>query len=326
MTGSSAASFDMPWMFHPTHIVADLEEAAEWFRKVFGRGKVTWGERWDLSKLSPDYPVDYSFWVLIGDVVHDVLCPSLYRVDSDAVPYGVGSGLSGISWWVEDSTNFATAMEKKGITLIDQAGRRVAGGQFARSLLTDEFTLMSMITKEAGFPHTFSEILGASRQGFAKVDKRLAGGWTLPAPSPDDLLCITGCAWHTLASDDVERAVGLFTKTLGGRLIGAGKDVVGGQTAQYVEFARCVLEFLPQRTPLKPNETGRQDAYDSITLRVTDIKRARQHLQDCGIRLSFDSESLIRTDPTDCLGATWGFTTDLAPGDDRRNSEMWRNL
>jgi catechol 2,3-dioxygenase-like lactoylglutathione lyase family enzyme len=317
--------FKVPLMFHPTHIVNDLEEAGAWFQRVFGRGRITWGERWDLSKLPSEYPVDYSFWVMIGDVVHDVLCPSLYIVDSDAVPYGDGGGLAGISWWVEDSSGFASAMEKAGVTLVDQANQRVTGGRFAKSLLTDEFTLMSMKSDEVGFPHTFSEILGYSREGFARVDHRLRDGWVLPPPPENDPLGVVAGAWHTIATDDVNRAVWLFTDVLGGREISRGIDPVGGAEACHVAFASTVVQIVPQREA-STDAAPRQDRYDSLTLKVRDLEVVREHLVACGIGLSHDDGSLIRTDAKDCLGATWGFTETLAPNDPRVDDPAWAEL
>jgi hypothetical protein len=184
---------------------------------------------------------------------------------------------------------------------------------------------MSLTAAEAGFPHTFSEILGQSRAGFARVDHRLAEGWRLPPTRPEDPLSVTGCAWHTLATDDAARAVRLFTDILGGQEIGTAHDVVGGGEARYIAFADTVMQIVPQRTPA-PGDKTRQDVYDSITLQVRDLAQVRCHLASCGVALSFDSADLIRTDPRFCIGATWGFTTRLAPGDLRPGTPSWSEL
>ncbi|MBD1600548.1 VOC family protein [Pseudomonas typographi] len=322
---NSRPGYELPWMFHPTQLVDDLEQAGEWFQRVFGRHRVTWAERWDLSQLSPEYPVDYSFWIMIGEVVHDVICPALYKVDGDAVPWGEHSGLSGISWWVKNSSAFAAAIEAKGLTLIDQAGQPVRGGRFARSLLTDEFTLMSMKADEAGFPHTFSEILGASKDRFAHVDHRLGDGWHLASASPQDPLGIIGCAWQTLSTVDIERAKWLFTEVLDGQYLGQARDAAGAGDAHCVFCAHTVIELVGPRGTA-PVDAAAADTFDSITLLVQDLDKVRAHLNACDIRTTLDEADIIRTDPRDCMGVTWGFTRRLAPADPRVTMPAWAAL
>ncbi|MGQ7859976.1 hypothetical protein ACUN0G_11825 [Pseudomonas sp. 32A] len=319
----ASSNFELPWMFHPTQLVDDLEHAAAWFQKVFGRDRVTWAQRWDLSKLSPEYPVDYSFWIMIGEVVHDVICPALYKVEGDAVPWGEYAGLSGISWWVRDSSGFATAMESHGLTLIDQAGQSIKNGRFARSLLTDEFTLMSMSAEEVGFPHTFSEILGQSKARFAQVDHRLADGWRLPSAGATDPLGIVACAWQTISTVNVDRARWLFTDVLRGQFLGQAQDVVSSGDAHYVYAANTVVELVG---PRGSQSADAADTFDSITFLVEDLDKTRAHLSACGIRLALEAGDLIRTDPRDCLGATWGFTRRLAPSDPRLEIPEWAAL
>ena len=129
-------SSPFPLMFHPTLVVDDLDEAAAWFQKVFGRTEVRWEEKWDLSLLNPDYPINYSYFFVIGDVSLDVLAPSLLVLPGDReAMYPKGQGLVDIAWYADDIEDVARRLERHGFRTRDQEGNVIRDGRVPESNL-----------------------------------------------------------------------------------------------------------------------------------------------------------------------------------------------
>jgi hypothetical protein len=54
-----------------------------------------------------------------------------------------------------------------------------------------------------------------------------------------------------------------------------------------------------------------------VTFKVKDLDRAVDHLAGVGVGLETRSDDLVVTDPGDCHGLRFGFTSSLIPGDSR---------
>ena len=307
-------TYRVPNIFHTTHLVEDLPAAKAWFERVFARRVVSWADRWDLSAVQADYPVDYSFMVQIGDFVHDALCPSMYQPpNSDSVLWDdVAVGLAGISWWLKDSRAFSQAMANKSIRLRDQSGNLVQGGQFGTNLIVPEMSLMTTAAEDAGFAHSFTELLPPHLARYGAALPRLSRDEWNPATDGTDPLQIERVAYHTLLTSNPERSLRFMTEVLDGKIVHRSPDGTNGTESVFVFFADTMLEFA-----LRDGSKEEFDQYHQITLRTLDLARARGHLIRSGVELLIEDRGCLVSDPPSSLGVRWGFVGDYVPGDPR---------
>jgi catechol 2,3-dioxygenase-like lactoylglutathione lyase family enzyme len=295
-------------MFHPTQAVPDLGEARDWFARVFQRYQVTWADRWDFSKINPDYPRDYSFFVHIADVVHDVLCPPLMTFRKVS-PDSVHPHLEGMGWWTEGIDELTRVLLEAGFDPLDQYGKPATPGQLPQSRLAADCYIIFTNHAQKGLRVEFAQ-WGEQHLEFysRKGDPRLQPGWKLPPVDPQDPLAIERCSHHTILTADAGLGVRLYVDTLGGKVLAHQRNALFDADSILIEFAGSVLEYVT--VPGSQLEsTGGRDLYHGITFRVADIDRARRHLASQHVRMMVDSDSRVITDPASSLGVAWGFTS-----------------
>jgi catechol 2,3-dioxygenase-like lactoylglutathione lyase family enzyme len=155
------------------------------------------------------------------------------------------------------------------------------------------------------------------------LDPRIQPGWELPPVSDADPLGIECCSHHTILTSKPERALRLVVDALGGTVVHEGHDDVFGATGSYVQLADSVLEYaVPDDGTAAHADwsaAAPADTYHSITWKVVDLDRAERHLAAEGVGIRSRTATTIVTDPATSLGVPWGFTTELTPGDPRRN-------
>ena len=111
-------------MYHPSHRVPDLDEAEEFFLRVFGRPSVRLST---LSTRGREMP-DYSTFTLIADVLFDCIDPRRYVVAGEQrYPDVDQPQLEGMGWYVEGLTSLYRSLRAHGFTVVDQLDR-VADG------------------------------------------------------------------------------------------------------------------------------------------------------------------------------------------------------
>lgn len=252
--------------------------------------------------------------VQIGDLVHDALCPSLYHPpNSNSVLWDdVAVGLAGISWWLKDSRSFSEAMASSGIRLRDQSGNLVKGGDFGANLIVQEMSLMTTAAEDAGFAHSFTELLPPHLQRYGAALPRLSqANWT-PRIDGSDPLQIERIAYHTLLTSNPERSLRFLTEVLDGKIVHRTPRGTNGTGSVFVFFADTMLEFA-----LCDGDTADFDRYHQITCRTLDVGRARAHLIDSGVELAEEDRERIVSNPQSSLGVRWGFVENYVPGDPR---------
>jgi catechol 2,3-dioxygenase-like lactoylglutathione lyase family enzyme len=308
------------YLFHPTHWVPDLDEATRFFGLVFGRRSQSMTEFLQLeeSDMVAGYPVDYSTFTPIAEVLFDCVDPTRHLVDGQA-PYPAvrEPHLGGIGWFVDGIEDLWVELRRQKIRGTDQ-GRNEPEGE-GPPLDISSTPIIFTLASDTGLSYEFCPYMPSrDPRGYPPV----------PDVSPSDPLGIERCSHHTVLTNHPDRALQLVVDVLGGRVIHEGGNAVLGTQSTYVALADGVYEY---GQPLAGSQSSRagspgaegwsrdnpRDTYHSLTWQVRDLDQVARHLQSCGVRTLVQTDTTIVTDPADTLGIPWGFTTALTPGDSR---------
>ncbi len=288
-------------MYHPSHRVPDLDEAEEFFQRVFGRSSAR------LSSLStPERRMpDYSTFTLIGDVLFDCIDPRRYVVAGEQrYPDVDRPQLEGMGWYVDGLESLYRSLRAHGFTVVDQLDR-VAEGADPPTAAGAPMPLCFTSAEAAGLRHELLPPIPFP------LDPRVQEGWELPAPSADDPLGIVRCAHHTVLTQDIERALRLTVEVMDGTVVGRGRDGVLCAETTSVRVGDAVLRYaVPDEDgSVREELVGTADTYHSITWQVLDLDRVERHLASAGVGVTTRTDELIVTDAETSLGIPWGFTT-----------------
>jgi catechol 2,3-dioxygenase-like lactoylglutathione lyase family enzyme len=136
-----------------------------------------------------------------------------------------------------------------------------------------------------------------------------------------DPLALERCSHHTILTNQLERALGLYRDALGGEIVHEGRNELLGATSTYVHIGDSTLEFAVPDTGTEADEARAKndpkDTYYALTWKTADLERTERHLESQGVRIRVRSADLIVTDPETSLGVPWGFSTALIAGDPR---------
>ncbi|KAF9886967.1 hypothetical protein FE257_010708 [Aspergillus nanangensis] len=308
-------------LYHPSHRVPDLGDAERFFTSVFGLPSV-----WRSSLYTapdpkyPTYPTDYCIFTCLADVFFDCIDPQKYVID-DIQRYDTVTKpkLNGFGWAVEGIEEFYTDIYKaRGMRCTDQADR-VADPEICPEASFKKSKLFYTLAEDTGVRYEFypSTSVGS-------YDHRENPEWKLRPREGKGSLGIQFCAYHTVLTEQLDRALGLYVDVLGGRIIHRARNDVRRVNSTYVLLADAVYELsspLPENSYANVEFKGRrhhaQDVYHALTFKVTDLAKVKAHFQAKGLRILAESESLVVLHPEDGLGIPWGFTSALIPGDDR---------
>jgi catechol 2,3-dioxygenase-like lactoylglutathione lyase family enzyme len=301
-------------LFHPTLLVDDLEQAKQWFSKAFGRRGIRWEEKWDFSKMDKSYPVNYSVFIQMGDVMVDVLQPSLLKLPGDAkAPYPHGEGLTDMAFHTNDACRLARTLEHESIRTRDQTGLTIVDGQVPVHRLTlagDCYTIWTL-PEDSGFTYEFMDIGEGNKPFYSETgDPRLRRDWELPAPTASDPLRLVANSHHTILTPNPCRAIDLFTRVLGGAVIASTYDPDWDANAVFVRFAGTVIEFASPRSGALPqafsSPASDADAYVGMTFVVQDVDRVARHLDAEGVPLETTMAG-ISTQAEHTFNVRWEF-------------------
>jgi catechol 2,3-dioxygenase-like lactoylglutathione lyase family enzyme len=308
-------SFRITRMYHPSFHAPDLGEVEDWFERVFGCQSTNIYETFK-GRETGNYPTNYSTFTPIGDVLFDTIAPTLYVLNGVQQYASVDKPhLKTIGWFADNSEALYRSLRGAGVAMVDQFGKLAEGEDPPRSAGGGAMPIYFTTPESAGLRH---EVLPDFP--FA-LDHRNAPGWVLPPVSSDDPIGIERGAYHTLLTDNPQRALHTLVDALGGTVIHEGRDEVIGAAASYVFLGDSVLQVaVPDQgtaayadwTTTAPNDT-----YHSITWKVADLDRAAEHLKSQGVGIRARAADALVTDPETSIGVPWGFTTGLVPGDPR---------
>ena len=298
-------------MFHPSLRVPSLDEAEDFYSRVFGRPSTRLSTMLGIPSV-PERP-DYSTFTVVADVLLDTIDPTLLWVG--AVPAGtrVDPHLHNTGWYVDDPDAAFRAVRAAGITAADQAGAVAEGAEAPKAggVMPMFFTVADEIGQR--YQLTITDAM--------RSDPRHAADWRVPEVSAGDPLGIRRCSRHTFLTRDPARALRFAVDALGGTVVHEGRNDVIGATSTYVSLADGILEYaVPDAgTVAEADLAGRgsQDSYHSLTFTVADLDQAAKHLEAEGVALRTRTDDALVTDPATSLGVPWGFTTGETPGDPR---------
>jgi hypothetical protein len=316
VAGAEERSVRVAMMHHPSHHVLDLGATERWFERVFRRPSTPIATILSGSSVPPDFPLDYSAYTFIADVLFDSIDPKRFviggvqRYASIEEPH-----LKELGWYVDGMGQLYQAFRRSRIRVTGTPG----------DLLQADEAPIGPNGLPAPF-HSVREDTGLRYQFYPAAmdfpfDPRKAPGWSGPAVSEDDPLGIVRCSHHTILTDRPERALNLVVGLLGGEVVHEGRDELRRTTSVYVHLAGSTLEYgVPDPgTPAwsdwatdDPNDT-----YHAITWQVADLGRTERHLKAQGVGIQMRSDDTIVTDPTTSLGIPWGFSQALTPRDPR---------
>ena len=172
----------------------------------------------------------------MADVLMDTIAPTLYVLNGVQQYASVDKPhLKTIGWFAENSEGVYRSLRAAGIAMVDQYGKPAEGEDAPRSAGGGAMPLYFTVPESAGLRH---EVLPDFPFG---LDHRNAPGWTAPA-SPEGPLGLERCAFHTLLTDDPQRALHTLVDALGGTVFHQGRDEVIGADASYVHLADTVLQ------------------------------------------------------------------------------------
>jgi hypothetical protein len=280
-------------MYHPSHHVLSLDEAEQFFARVFGRP----------SSVLP--VAKHSIFTPIADVLFDTIDPERYvvagkqRYASIERPH-----LQGFGWYVEGIEALYRSLREHGFTVIDQLDE-VAAGDEPPTAAGSPVPLFFTVPSDAGLRYEF-----LPRIPFP-LDLRLDPGWTLPPVSDDDPLGIVRCAHHTVLTGSPDRALRLAVDVLGGKVVDSGRDDLLACAGPYVQVADAVVHYASpdEGTPAHADWRTRApaDTHHSIAWQVADLDRTARHLVAEGVTVTTRTDEALVTDPTTSLGIPWVF-------------------
>jgi catechol 2,3-dioxygenase-like lactoylglutathione lyase family enzyme len=283
-------------LYHPSHHVPDLDEAEEFFERVFGRPSTRLSST-ARREPPPGWSNDYATFTPIADVLFDSIDPRRYLVAGRRLYDPVDEPrLRGLGWYLDDVAGTYAALRASGLTVLDQMGE-VADADEPPNAAGAPMPLFFTSPHDAGLRH---ELL--PRIPFP-LDHRQAEGWSPGIVDTGDPLGIVRCGHHTIRTADVDRALLVLVGVLGGEVVEEATDDLLGAAATFVRIADTTVELVADRSP----GPGSDDDYFSIAFEVVDLDRAVAHLAATGVELAARSAHAVLTDPTTSLGVSWRF-------------------
>lgn len=308
----------VPALYHPTLGVSDLEAAREWFNRVFGLLDFCWEETLDLSRLEPDYPVNYSFFMFIKDFHFVVLCPELHArgaLEGQSRYKGVPDGMIGVGWYTDDAVGMFERLAAFGFPAHDQKGNLINSRNRPVSSIAPDILVGFTFPEQAGMRHEFEELGESHREYYSrKADPRLRPGWTRGAVDPTDPLQIVQSSHHTIVTADLDRAIRLYVDAAGGKIVGRARNTELNAESTFVALGDAVVEFavLNQRQSRLAQQVARgHDHYLGISLKVADLSAAKSHLQKVGLSPRQLGDSVVTIEPEEAFGMQWRLIASL---------------
>jgi catechol 2,3-dioxygenase-like lactoylglutathione lyase family enzyme len=306
--------FGVTMLYHPSHHVPDLAEAEAFFERVFARPSTPLASMTRGAPTRDGYPVDYSTFTFIGDVLFDTIDPKRYvllgvqRYQTVDRPH-----LKGFGWYVDGIAETYREFRRHGFEIVSQLDE-IATGDDPPTAAGSPMPLYFTVPADAGLRYEFLPPIPFP------LDPRTDEGWVLPPVSADDPLGIERCSHHTVLTDQPQRALELVVDVLGGDIVYEGRNEVLGASSTCVRLADAVLEYAVPDAGTDAHADWAKDApndtYHSITWKVADLQRVERHLRASGVRIRTRTDDVIVTDPATSLGVPWGFTTAGPPGAD----------
>ena len=290
------SGFRVAGLYHPSHHVPDLDEAEEFFARVFGRSSTR------LSSLSrkppPDgFRNDYATFTPIADVLFDSIDPTRYVVAGQHLYEPVDTPtLRGLGWYVDGVADLHRHLRGRGLTVLDQLDQE-ATGEDPPTAIGSPMPLLFTVPAETGLRHELLPPIPFP------LDHRQADGWRPGRVDPEDPLGIVGCRSHAVRSNDPDRGIRFVGDVLGGVVVGTRWDALFAAEVTRVELAGTIVEYVAD-----DGTDPTADDYCSIGFEVVDLPKVEAHLRHTGVAVAARTSNALLTDPATSLGIAWRFS------------------
>jgi hypothetical protein len=306
--------YELKHLFHSTHWVPDLDEATEFFGRVFGRQSKVLGEYLGGggSPAVSGYPRDYATFTPIAEVQLECVDPALLLIDGIQPNESVTTPhLGGLAWFVEGIEDLWSELRHRNIRGMDQL-KRIPEGE-GPPLDVSSTPIIFTLPDDTGLTYELCVYM-------PRRDPR--GDPPVPALSPSDPLGIECCSHHTVLTKRPELGRRFLVEVLGGQITCQGRNDVLGVESTFIALADGIVELgepIDEDSPAMDTWRRRApyDTYYSLTWKVRDLDQVADHLEASGVGLQAKTDTTIVTNPAESLGVAWGFSSVLSPGDIR---------
>ncbi|MFF1832145.1 hypothetical protein [Paenarthrobacter sp. NPDC058040] len=293
-------SFSVRSIFHPTIHVPSLDEAEDFFSRVFGRPSTNIGTVM-TTPPAPGHSTDYSNYTMVADVLIDCLEPRKYLTGGvQRYPDTDEGYLDTVGWYVDGAKGLYRTLRSAGVGLVNARDTPLDGEEWGGGP-----SPFYSSPEDAGLRYQFFETFPFP------LDPRFDAGWASPQPADRDPLGIVGVSHHTILTAQLGRALNLTVDVMGGEVIHTGADSIRDLSGPYVRLADAVFHFASEDTAghVLQQGGGGTDTYHSITWEVGDLERTARHLEANHVGIAERSSTSLVTEPSTSLGIAWGFTT-----------------
>jgi hypothetical protein len=305
-------TFKIGKVFHLIHMSDDFPALDAWYEDVFGTIRFS-----EPGPGFPYYPVEMrdASLIQLGDCVIEPMAPGFHAQGWEEAPVGrffqrFGSHWHSIAWYVTDTLDLYRNMTEQKVRFFGQGG--------AGEAPTDPADVLFAHPKDTICALEFMD--PDAPRGATLTDPRLRADYDeaswLNSGHP---LGLTGLAYITVTTKDLDAAKAKLVSQLAGTVLGEGDSALTQTQDAYVGVGDTVVQL---SLALEPDSLAGQDVAKNGTMmhavawRVTDLDQAEQYLTSKNIHtVARDAHTLV-ADPADTFGAVFRFT-DLSVDDFR---------
>jgi catechol 2,3-dioxygenase-like lactoylglutathione lyase family enzyme len=257
--------------------------------------------------------------LVIGDTIVEAMSPSP-GPEAVTLPIGrfqarFGRHWHSVAWFTDDVGRVWDQLTAYGIRVITPRG-----GPGERPLEGDIYTHPKDTFSQLEFFQPQVANGGPAAPGpFA--DPRFEPDWPAPWLASPNPLGIERLAYVTIVVPDLAQATAVYCEGIGATLLHEASSGLASTTNAYVAVGPETVLELAQPTE-GDGLAGRELAAHggmchAMAFTVADLDRVEAHLGRQGVGIAGRDETTILTDPDDCFGAPFRFTTWSVPGDPR---------
>jgi hypothetical protein len=300
-TVKKTGDYGIGLMIHSVHMTDDVPALNQFYEDVFG-GLMFMGVD------APNYLPNEDRWaglVQISDLCIETMAPSMPA--DPTKPVGkfyakFGQHLHSVGYKVDDLTGLGNRLIQEGV-YIGAPG----GGKLERMAPETVYFYPS--------PRDMQGLMAELCRIDMGDDPRLLNTWSSQVKfwELSHPLGIKRLAYITLGVRRLEAAVETYVKKLQAIPVTEGIDDGGGFRYMIVQLGDCLLQLaqpLDDESPLGAHVARWGNMIYGITFKVTDLDAAEAWLRKKSIRSVRSRNGMLATDPEDCFGAPYFFTTD----------------
>jgi catechol 2,3-dioxygenase-like lactoylglutathione lyase family enzyme len=278
--------FDLPKVFHVSHVVDDLDAAVAWYEDVFS------SRLWQRSEL---FGTSLALLV-VGDVVLMPMQPaSAFPTAPGRFRQRFGQRLHSLALYVDNPDDLISHLRSQGLRLTGSDGTELRNPQ-------DEIW-----TQPRETPILFEFFQPRTSMNDPRLEEQ---DWSSTFWRDDHPLGITG-ACFTVVTADPDAATRFFVEGLHGEVVHNGTVAAYGTSSAFVALSDEVMIEVAE--PLEADTAAGRDlaqraTFHAVTFQVADLERAAGHIESKGVRTDRPAPGHLLLEPEDCFGVRFRIT------------------